>query len=274
MTTSVTHTGTRGGRLLSRLLVSSIICGAMALVLLFCVLFFGSVDGEEFDPFTFERRTFYYYEIPIVGVQIIPVSRDSSTSSVEQYIQNSLKLKQVTRQDWHLVSLHRFPQKFVDGDAALLCASLDVKVDGQYDWLRWSKKHPSLAKVLWPAVVNLARNRMYLFIPQLLESARSATDATDFEQLLNQQISSQYRALAQAQVKLNKHLLAANLFDQALFFEPDNEKIKALRTASIAKLTEDEKSRLDTMREEQEATNQILKENGTSQELTAEEPAK
>jgi len=42
------------------------------------VALFGMVVGEEFSPDKFARRSFIYYEIPLLGIQVSPVYRDDT----------------------------------------------------------------------------------------------------------------------------------------------------------------------------------------------------
>src|SRR5262245_30912417 len=47
---------------------------------------FGMVTGVEFSPNAFERRSFYYYEVPILGIQIWPVVRTDTTGALEKHL--------------------------------------------------------------------------------------------------------------------------------------------------------------------------------------------
>ena len=273
MANSASSNSDRGGQTLVRVLIGGLVCVAICLIVVFCVSQFGYVSGEEFDPLHFERRSFYYYELPVVGIQVFPVTRKTKTSALESYVGKLLNLQQANGEEWHVVSLYRSARKYTDGDASLLCTYMDIEVAGKQEWLSWSTEHPALAKVLWPVVANLARNRMYIFIPKLMESAKAASESAPFQQQVNRQLAEQYRKLAQQQATLDKHLLAVSLFEQALVFDPTDEKLKTLRATSVDQLSDDEKSRLAAMQTEREAMNQTFQNSQTPQKLTAEEPA-
>lgn len=273
MANSSTSQSNRGGQTLVRILIGSLVCVAICLILVFCVSLFGYVSGEEFDPISFQRRTFNYYELPLVGIQVIPVTRKSTTTALEKHVSKLLKLSPGNGEDWHVVSLYRSAQKYNDGDAALLCSYLDVEVGGGQEWLNWSKKHPTLAKVLWPAVADLARRRMYIFIPRLMESAKAATEPVAFREQVNRYLAERYSSLAAKQAQLNKHLLAVSLFDQALVFHPQDEQIQALRAASFGELSDAEKTRLAAMQTERNATFEAKEKSDPSPKPTAEKPA-
>ena len=59
------------------------------------------------------------------------------------------------------------------GDAQILCRYLDVDGDGGIKlWLQWSQQHPAAARVLWPSVARVARQELYVFVPDLFALAR------------------------------------------------------------------------------------------------------
>lgn len=151
------------------------------------VAMFGSVEGTEFCPQTFERRQFSLLEIPWVGIPIRNPTRDDITGSVETYLvtEKFWIPDQVTTPDWQLVELHRGLGEPTKGDAALLTAYLDARFDdGKHVWQQWSDEHVDLAKVLWPAVGEAARRGDYLVVPTLFEEARSASSPTELQKAL------------------------------------------------------------------------------------------
>jgi len=46
---------------------------AATLLVFMLTLWFGGVHGTEFSPQTFERRSYSFYELPLVGVQVTAI---------------------------------------------------------------------------------------------------------------------------------------------------------------------------------------------------------
>ena len=66
---------------------------------------FGFVHGEEFSPYSFKRRSFTYYEIPVFGIQVSPIRHDDTTGDLEGYLtgQKLVAPTQLTQDRWDLV---------------------------------------------------------------------------------------------------------------------------------------------------------------------------
>ena len=143
------------------------LCGAMLLA----TLMFGAVGGEEFCPDTFSRRSFLYYELPLVGLQITPIRRRDETQDLEKHLtkHNYVPSGKAAPQ-WHLVNSMRSGVSRVRGDAAILCEYLDANADKRDSyWKAWTEQHPELAKILWPAVAQTASRKLYFFVPDLFD---------------------------------------------------------------------------------------------------------
>lgn len=140
------------------------------------VLVFGRISGIEISNQDLTAREFYYWQIPIARIQVTPVYRQPlSACSSENEIASLLKPLQpgITPQ-WDLVE---FNDAFVnDGrsrsDGAILWEYLQVNQDANFFWVEWTKKHPTRAKELWPAIQDLARSRLYSGMPKLFELYR------------------------------------------------------------------------------------------------------
>ena len=61
---------------------------AGAAVVALATVLFGHVTGEEFCPSTFARRSFHYLEIPLLHVQVSPISRSDATQTLERTLQS------------------------------------------------------------------------------------------------------------------------------------------------------------------------------------------
>jgi tetratricopeptide (TPR) repeat protein len=210
------------------------------------IVTFGAVVGEEFSPQRFQRRTFTYYQIPLLGIQIRPIVREAYRGNVEKFLVNN-KYVQVTasaeKARWDLLhdSYHR-PQG-PECDAAILSQYLDATLaQGGWFWEKWTKDHPKQAKVFWPAVAELAREQMYIFLPELIEVARQQDEAANFNQLLGRSLADSYCVLARAQQQEEHHQRAIELYGRAL--KHDAEHVDALRgrAESLRSVGENEKA--------------------------------
>jgi tetratricopeptide (TPR) repeat protein len=208
--------------------------GLLGAVLL-STLMFGAVSGEEFCPDTFCRRSFLYYELPLVGVQITPIRRQDQTGDLEKHLtKNNFVPSGKATPQWHLVNCMRAGASRVRGDAAILCEYLDASADkNDLYWKAWTEKHPELAKILWPAVAQTASRHLYVFIPDLFELARGVSDATALQRDVNTTLARRYRQLAEFQQQLGEHDTAVELLDRALIYAPNDAALRQRRAESL-----------------------------------------
>lgn len=201
-----------------------------AFLLALIVAIFGRVTGVEFSPDTFESREFRYFEIPILGVQVYPIRRTSSSDTFCKYLIDSKFITPQNADDprWDLVSVRR--TDLVETDAALLNTYLK---DGWDYWKEWSTANPEMAKVLWPEVARLARQRMYLLVPDLMACAQASADATELRQRIDQRIADRYLAIAVAQHQQGKPELAVPMLAEALRYQPAREDLKRARAEAM-----------------------------------------
>jgi hypothetical protein len=167
----------------NRLFYVAIVVLAGAGLLVIATLIFGEVSGTEFSPESLETRTFTYYEIPGIRRQISPVRRNVTVGEVERQIQrqNLVTLQPSSR--WDLATADRWNEQLDPRGASILLhyfrARTDVGHSNREYWGDWTVTHASLAAVLWPEVVQLARRRLYLLIPDVMEVARRAANPLD-----------------------------------------------------------------------------------------------
>lgn len=243
----------RGNKWATRVTVTGLSLLLLTAVLAYVTVVLGHVQGEEFAAETFQRREFEYYQLPLIELQISGINRTDSTGDLEDYL---IKEKIVsvasstTPPDesirWDLVHAHRFGVVYSRGEAEILCDYLDAKdADNKNVWVEWSKKNPELAKVIWPAVVSVAQQELYIFVPELLALAANATDPDILNQELDALQSEQYFRVATTQQQLARHELAVELFSHALDRSP--RQIVALegRAASLAVLGQNDKAEAD-----------------------------
>lgn len=155
------------------------------------VVYFGGVSGEEFNPYSLQRRTFHYYQIPGVRIQITPISRQTISTDFGGVVIGNKWVKTKSTSRWHLVWASIANRQMERGDASILTEFIG---DNNSVWSRWSDAQPVCAKRFWPEVIDLARRNHYLLIPELMAVAEGATDTNfqEFDRELQATLISQY----------------------------------------------------------------------------------
>lgn len=221
-------------RWLKRLVIVAGASLGLTTAALLATLLFGLIGGEEFCPDSFSRRSFHYYEVPLLGLQISPLNRDDQSSDLERYLVQRGYVTPVTGgpATWHLVYGTRSGVVNSRGDAAILCTYLDARdEDHNLVWKAWTEQHAAAAKVLWPLVAQVARRQLYLFVPELFDLARHATTPDALDRQLRTALARQYRQLAAIQQQLGDVRTAAELLEQALVLAPGDETLRQRRAA-------------------------------------------
>lgn len=176
-----------------------IVFAALAMVLLagMFVLSAGMVHGQEFSPQLLTIRGYVYWRVPGTGWQLLPATRTTLTNNLLVHMRTRGYVA-VDRQNvrWDAIESSLRPDEFDRGDAAIALAYLEAQDrDGDLYWLVWSKQHAAHAAVLWPAFIDLCRNKLYLAVPDLLELAESAPpsrSADQFQQRVDQWLAQTY----------------------------------------------------------------------------------
>ncbi len=200
--------------------------GIISLFVLFVVtLRFGLVSGEEFAPDTFERRSYWYYELPIVHLKLSPVVRKVEQRQFEKALVKDKFVTQISPpKRWDLVAAYRGGRDWRLGDAQILCRYLDAWDSKSSNftsyWETWTSDHPKLAKVLWPEVVTLARQDLYFLIPPLFEKALAHQQPQKLQNDLNQILARNYDVLATTEVDLANYEAAIRFYSNALKHDP------------------------------------------------------
>jgi hypothetical protein len=163
-----------------------LVAGSIGLVVVFIGLaFLGHLfpkhEGSEFSPFSFGVRQFHIRRWPRSTV-LSPASLICSME-ISKYLTNSVRTSGVER--WDLVRCSPSIEGVDAFEASILVDALKT-YDSSSDlfWEKWSKKSPSLAKILWPAVQQLAIHRAYFAIPELLKHAASNPPEKELAQLI------------------------------------------------------------------------------------------
>ena len=211
-------------RILVRIFFGLLLAGTMALILFFGIISFGFVEGEEFAPDTFQRRTYSYYELPLVQLKITPITRRVSQYQLEQTLVNgSYIIPREPPKRWDLIIARRAGQSWRQGDALILSHYLDAW-DANNNmtsyWETWTANHPALAKVLWPEVASLARQDLYFLIPPLFDQALATDNPQMLQNDLNLLLARSYEELAETQGELQDLATAIVFYTEALRHEP------------------------------------------------------
>lgn len=157
---------------------------------------FGAVRGTEFSPDTFERRSFQYYQLPLVHLQLTGEKQEDTSGATELFVLNNnyVTPAQSLTPEWHVVSSWRGAVPST-GDAQILMQYLDAKTSDNYHrWVKWSEDHTAAAKVLWPAVQQLAQHKLYVHIPDLFDAAKRCDDSAKLKTELDRIIASRVPA--------------------------------------------------------------------------------
>ncbi len=199
-----------------------------AILLFFTVWIFGHVRGEEFSPDTFEVRSFSYYRIPLTEIQVKAVRHHTFGSALRDHLirKNLLPKSANDTPRWDLVYRQNlWSREAILGDAQFLVDFLPDFRDGWDDeWLTWTQDHPDLAAILWPAVAELARTNLYIFVPDLLELAEVAEQPDDLERQIDQTLAEQYYQVAEIHRKEGRHDSAVRYYDMVLDHDPTHSK--------------------------------------------------
>lgn len=228
----------------ARLLFLVFAAAAVLVVLAYMTVTFGRIQGEEFSPDLFGRREFAYYEVPLLGWQVWPVTRSDTTGPLEKYLRDKklIPLPASTPEPrWDLVSATRgwggTRSVLAFSEAKILCYYLDARnADGKHVWHQWSEEHPLEAQVLWPAVTSVAKQQLYLFTPDLLWLAAAEPSAERLRQRMAALLCEKYCLLADSHQRLGRHETAVELYTEALTHVPGHAVALAGRSQSLATL--------------------------------------
>ncbi len=202
----------------------------------FSIQVFGRVSGEEFSPHTFQRRFFFYYEVPSLQFQITPIYRSERTNLLEEQLvsEGLVGSDDSSEPRWDLVWAQQGARSLDFGDANILCAYLDTRdANDHLRWRDWTDKNPELAKVLWATVDRLAKDQLYLMVPDVFALADGVTDAAELERAIADTLGNRYELLARTQIELGNQRSAIQLAKQGLFFAKDHRSLRELAESNL-----------------------------------------
>jgi hypothetical protein len=203
----------------------------------FATVWFGGVHGVEINPYSLARRSYSFYEIPIVRWQVLGIRREDVTSITVVFLekQKYVAAAKGAPNVWHVVTGTRGRRAPVIGDADVLVRYLEAQDSENYHlWQKWSEENPQLAKCLWPAVSRLAQDELYLFVPDLFDLAKQADDPVAFQAALNKQLAQRLFELGQRLQELEEHAAAKKYLDEAAQLDGESPLIKRAREKSTA----------------------------------------
>jgi hypothetical protein len=200
-------------------------------------LWFGGVHGVELNPYSFARRSYSFYEIPIVRLQVRGIRREPVQSTAvdfleqQKYVADPKKAPDV----WHIVVGTRGAREPTIGDPEILVSYLDaLNHETNHQWVAWSEKNPQLAPAFWKAVSRMAQEEQYIFIPDLFDLAATASDPVQFQAALNRQLAARLFELGLRLQEAEEHAEAKKYLAEAAQLDQSNPLIKRALEKSAA----------------------------------------
>jgi hypothetical protein len=218
--------------------VRRVVTGVAALIVILVVFLVvwvqGNVSGLEFSPTHFQQRSFRFFEIPILHLQITPIRRAAQTPSTANYLRlNSLIQTPSTPPDaWHIVSIRRGITGTTPGDASLLTEQLELEDGADAYWRTWSIDHPKRAKVLWPVIQQLAVRELYMLMPPLFELAQREQTAAELQSAIESRLEQDYASLVQDLRRAGRDELADQILAEAREDFPESQQLQELRLST------------------------------------------
>jgi len=155
--------------------------------------------GVEFSPDDFSSRSFEYYQDPLSGMLFRGRTYSSTYNNhPDLVITNLISPLKITPKTWHLVSENSNLSQVIshDCDARFLYDLMNLLTeDLDSFWDDWNNNYPDHAKIFWPLIAEMARDELYLTIPEIMSvaSEKSATaKLDDFEAELTQMVADAY----------------------------------------------------------------------------------
>ena len=201
---------------MKRVTASWLIVAACCLVLLAGLSLLGirGQIGTEFSPELFQHRnyqTVYLFGFPVRhfveskkwkldaylranGYVPLALTKVSVPDTIVTYAGgHRIEIGERTSQSnpgqpiWYLVQGQGPSKRDSLGNFYPLCLALETFPSERSKWIPWSEAHPDIAKVLWPNVVELARNGDVDKAVKLLQIAEDSRNLAEY----NKEIASQ-----------------------------------------------------------------------------------
>ncbi len=141
-------------------------------------LFFPGYQGTEFSPYTFSSREFETGRW--LGKTVVQPAVLACPQEISKHLTNATRTDGVER--WDLVEYSRGIRSGKILEASVLMTAFETRnPENGLFWESWSKKHPDLAKILWPAIQQLAIHRSYFAMPELFRIATTNPSTTELK---------------------------------------------------------------------------------------------
>ena len=216
-----TETALRGTRR-AWIVVVSILSLITLLIVASCgglMEYFGvPVSGSEFNPTTYEVRSFVYRVSPFTGRQTSGISRSVQMTPLGEMLNQGKWLPAAPDQNrWDLITDSTVPRSsdWLAADWGKLVQDVSLS----QAWEAWNQKYPQAAAVIWPAVIELGRESCYGEIVPLLEAVTPKPPRlNDLVREIDRRLAERYRTAADesSDAELAKHYrtLAEQPFSQ------------------------------------------------------------
>lgn len=233
-------------------LVIALLVGLVVSAFLLLVLIgMGQVQGREFCPDDFSQRQFSYNQLPAVGWVLFKRTYDEIPNSMhERMVLDSLLPPSSSLEPrWHLTRENSNTNSLIssDCDARLLTKYFNMTAGvgtrpGSY-WVNWHDQFTEQAIIFWPVVAQMARDELYLKLPEVMELAIGLTkdEASSFESELTKTAVEAYVEIAEIDFGLGDFERARDLFQSAYELKADKliqqrisdceSKLQAVETA-------------------------------------------
>ncbi|MEL7498731.1 MAG: hypothetical protein AAFN77_14075 [Planctomycetota bacterium] len=235
----------RSGRTNRRVLILIMVIGTVATLLFGIPTLFtsGYHAGREFSPDDFTVRSYEYQTIPLFNVTWSGIEYKPVVDPVCRQLLNSGLItptgKTGDQQTWHLLWDGRFtemPDQMRlprDCDARLLIEYLAKTGDQGNIWTAWNLEYPKAAKVFWPVIAELARDEMYLKVPDVMEFALNLEkdDPDQFKQELNELVAEVYLELGELDLQMNQKTRAIDRLKKSIALSESDEAQQLLDSA-------------------------------------------
>ena len=220
--------------------VGSTVIGLPILFLIMSAM--GEKTGIEFSPDDFSMRRFNYCRLPLInwtrrGIEYEDVSCPTGQTLIaDDWVRVTGRIPK----RWHLVSESsgyspsRLPEEC---DARFLTQYFEfTDSDGANFLMKWTNENPTSAKALWPEIAELARDKLYVPIPVLLEFAidhPKADQDKKFVDRFNRQLSKAWLEAAKTDQLGGKHEQAISRFEKAIEIVGNDAEIESQKQVSL-----------------------------------------
>lgn len=210
------------------IVVTVILCAFIGLI----TLMFGRVTGTEFSPTHFTSRSFVLYEIPILHLQVTPITRTSEVVPITNLLvsQNYIQVPKGESDTWHLVEISRGLSTTTPGDSEILFSHMKLAEGSSSPiWETWTRDNPAAAAVLWPKIKTLAERELYILVPELFTIASKETDPQLLSDKIDAYLRNEYHRLAEDLLAAKQPELAASVVADGLKDYPKDQPLLELQ---------------------------------------------